>query len=139
VLRKLLTVLLAAAPLFAAAFPWGEMTDEAEWWRVLWLPFVSGYRVKDVILNVLITLPVGVAAAIVVRRRPLATALGVTVAVSTACEWAQVYAPDRYPSGTDIFCNVAGAVAGVLFVEVVRPRSSPETRESQTRDPREAD
>ena len=138
-LVKLLTVILAAAPLLAAAFPWGDMSHEAEWWRVRWLPFVSGYRVKDVILNVLITTPVGLAAAASIKRHPSLAAVLVTLCVSILCEWAQIYAPDRYPSGTDVLCNVLGATAGVLVLRVGWPQWSAGRQYFLTKDPREED
>jgi glycopeptide antibiotics resistance protein len=120
-LLKLVPVVLSAAPLVAAAFPWGEMDDQALWGHVLWTPFLSGYRLKDVVLNVLVTLPVGLAAAAVIRRHPLLTAVAIATVVSVLCEWAQVYAPDRYPSGTDVVCNALGAATGVALLEAGWP------------------
>lgn len=114
-------VVLAAAPLFAAAFPWGEMGDQPIWSHILWTPFPYGYPLKDIVLNVLVTLPIGLAAAAMIRRHPLLTAVAIATMVSVLCEWAQVYAPDRYPSGTDVICNALGAAAGVALLEAGWP------------------
>jgi glycopeptide antibiotics resistance protein len=76
-------------------------------------------------LNFLVTLPIGLTAAAVVRRRPLANALAVAVAVSVACEWAQVYASARFPSGTDVFNNTVGAATGVFLLKALRTPQSP--------------
>ena len=121
---RLVAVLAAALPLVAAAFPWNDITRDPHWHRVLWTPFLSGYRVKDAILNILVTVPIGVTAGAIVRRRAWLTASAVAGAVSVFCEFAQVFAPDRFPSGTDVFCNVLGAGLGVLLLEFRWPEWS---------------
>ena len=43
-------------------------------------------------------------------RRPLLMAFGLSLSLSVTAEWSQVYSHTRYPSATDVTCNVAGAV-----------------------------
>ena len=127
-------MLLASGPLLAAAFPWLEMSAHADWARVPWVPLLSGFKATDALLNFLITIPIGVAAA-VVARRPFLTAVSVTTVVSVVCEFAQVYAPDRFPSTTDVFCNGAGAVFGVHLLKARWPERSARLQHFLTRNP----
>ena len=115
---------VAALPLLAAAFPWTDLTREPSWHRVLWVPFLSGYRIKDVILNVLVTVPIGLACGVARHRLAWLTAVGTAGVVSLFCELAQVFAPDRFPSGTDVLCNVLGAAFGLAVIKAGWPALS---------------
>jgi glycopeptide antibiotics resistance protein len=70
--------------------------------------------VLDVILNSMLCAPLG-GFAVRVFRHPLLSALGLSLLVSLTGEWTQVYSHTRFPSATDVACNVAGALAGVIF------------------------
>jgi glycopeptide antibiotics resistance protein len=114
----LIPLFLASLPLLAAAFPLTDLSTDAQWSRVRWIPFVSGFKPEDAALNLLITIPLGIVAAAVVPRNPLRTALVTAVAISSLCELAQIFAPSRFPSGTDVFCNALGAATGVAVARM---------------------
>lgn len=84
------------------------------------------YTAFDVAANVAVYLPLGVLAALAVRKLPrlaivlLATTLG--AATSFLLEAAQSYLPDRIPSNLDFAANVGGTLIGaVLGVAAIRP------------------
>jgi glycopeptide antibiotics resistance protein len=66
-------------------------------------------RVSDIVLNVLLCAPLG---GFVGRlcRHPLLRAFGLSLLLSLAGEWMQVYSHTRFPSFTDVTCNVIGAL-----------------------------
>ena len=50
----------------------------------------------------------------VLCRLPL---IATAVLLSSATEWTQVYSHTRFPSTTDVSCNVIGAVLGRLVAD----------------------
>lgn len=105
----------ACALVLAAIVPWGDMQDHSHWGRVVWVPFGSRrLRPRDIVQNVLLFVPVGVGAALVFRRAIGAAAV-VALSLSLTGELLQVYSHERFPSATDVVCNIVGAVgaAGV--------------------------
>jgi glycopeptide antibiotics resistance protein len=60
-------------------------------------------------LNTLLYVPSGAFSGRLFRR-PLLMAFGLSLALSLTAELAQVYSHNRFPSATDVTCNVAGAV-----------------------------
>ena len=120
-----MAILVASVLLvFAVTYPWGDMVGHSHWTRVRWIPFKTGpFRVLDIAGNLLLCVPIGAAAGYLFSRGVLAAAL-LSLAISVGAEVTQVYSHRRFPSGTDVFCNVAGAVAAA---EVVR-RHSPSRR-----------
>ena len=104
----------SAAVVFAATYPWGDMTGHSHWTRVRWIPFKSGpFRPMDIAGNLLLCAPLGAAAARLFSRGVLAAAL-LSLAISTGAEVSQVYSHRRFPSATDVFCNVAGAITAAI-------------------------
>jgi glycopeptide antibiotics resistance protein len=98
-----------------AAFPWGDLQGHAHWSKVGWIPFVSApIRLRDIVLNALLCAPIGGLCARLFRR-PLLMAFGLSLALSLTAEWSQVYSHSRFPSATDVTCNVAGAVFAAAF------------------------
>ncbi len=94
----------AAHPILAVWSGW-----PAEWDR---------YTVRDVILNVILYVPLGLAAAMVFLRRharavAAMAAILLAAGVSAAMELAQVYEPGRDPSSLDVLTNLLGGVVGV--------------------------
>ena len=123
-MRTLASVGLVTASLLALAaiIPWGDLQSHSHWTRVAWVPFVwRPLRVRDIAANLLLCAPIGVFAAGALRR-PLWGAFLITVAISVAGEWAQVYSHERFPSMTDVVCNVAGAIAGAHIARRVGRR-----------------
>ena len=118
--RFAIAVLVVSAGLvFAATYPWGDMVGHSHWTRVRWIPFKTGpFRLLDIAGNLLLCAPLGAAAGYLFSRGVLAAAL-LSLAISVGAEASQVYSHTRFPSATDVLCNVAGAVAAA---EVVRRR-----------------
>lgn len=73
-------------------------------------------------LNTLLCAPLGGLSGRLFRR-PLLAAFGLSLALSVAAEWSQVYSHNRFPSATDVTCNVAGAVTAATFARRFRPGS----------------
>jgi glycopeptide antibiotics resistance protein len=100
----------------ALAFPWGDLVGHSHWSRVDWIPFVTRrVRLSDVAANLLLCAPLGSAAGLTFRRGAMAAGI-LTLLVSAFVEWTQVYSHLRFPSMTDIVCNVAGAMAAAALV-----------------------
>lgn len=95
--------------------PWNDWQNHAHWARVQWIPFVTPpVKLLDVIGNVLLYVPYGFFFPPASRRRwPAVT--GTALALSCVTEWTQLYSHARFPSLTDVTCNVIGAALGVLF------------------------
>jgi VanZ family protein len=112
---------VAAASLaaLAAELPWGDYQDHTHWRRVGWIPFVSPpVRPVDIAQNLLLLVPLGVFVGLQGEhsgRRAGLRAGFIALCLSFLGEWAQLYSHSRFPSATDMTCNVAGAaVAAVL-------------------------
>ncbi len=95
-----------------AANPW-----LAVWhgWPHEWNRFV----LRDVLLNVVLYAPLGLAAAMVSLRRhsrsfSAAAAIALAFALSASMELVQAYTPDRDPSSLDVLTNVAGGALGAM-------------------------
>jgi uncharacterized protein (TIGR03790 family) len=114
----------------AADFPWGDFQGHTHWHNVGWIPFVSPpVRPGDIALNLLLFLPLGVFAARRVRAPGSALAHSALIAfvVSVIGEWTQVYSHTRFPSATDVACNVGGALLGTALVVYARRTSTSRT------------
>jgi glycopeptide antibiotics resistance protein len=108
-------LVVASALVLVAAFPWGDLRDHAHWSKIGWVPFVSPpIRVRDIALNTLLCAPLGGLCGRLFRR-PLLTAFGLSLTLSLMAEWTQVYSHSRFPSATDVTCNVAGAVVAAAL------------------------
>ena len=115
-------LVVASALVLVATLPWGDLQDHSHWSKVRWVPFVSlPITLRDMALNTLLYVPIGGLSGRLVRR-PLFLAFGLSLALSLTAEWSQVYSHNRFPSATDITCNVAGAVLGAsTFARWLRP------------------
>ena len=108
-------LLIAASLVLAAGYPWGEVVGHTHWARVGWIPFVSGpIRRLDVAGNLLLCVPLGVVAGLSFKRGVL-VAGGTALALSLFVETMQLYTHSRFPSATDVLCNVTGAVLAASF------------------------
>ena len=102
-----------------ASFPLGP-TPIPQWDRVHLVPFTDpADKVEDFAVNILLFVPFGYSFA---RDRGLAALAPAASLVSAIAELTQLFSSVRYPSGTDVFYAVVGAVAGGLASLVLRNR-----------------
>ena len=102
--------------------PWTSFQSHTHWQRVAWIPFVSP-PVRDVVANVLLYVPWGY---LFVRQMPYARrhiwiVVMLAAVLSFSTEASQLYSHGRFPSATDLICNIFGALAGATYA---RSRSS---------------
>jgi VanZ family protein len=129
---KRLLLLTIALIVYGSLYPW-----QFDWWRssenpvdVLlrsWPGHIDRWLLRDVAINVLLYVPLGLSAFLVVARchsRGLAVfvALLLGVGLSTCIELAQVYVPGRVSSLLDITTNSIGTAVGVLVALMFRPQ-----------------
>jgi glycopeptide antibiotics resistance protein len=96
----------------ALTFPW-DLQDHPHWFKVAWLPFVTGIvRPQDLLANAALYFPVGFAMPASSRRTRVVAAAGLAVVMSGLLELAQVWSHVRFPSATDLVMNVVGSIAG---------------------------
>ena len=97
--------------------PWLTFMNHLSWSRVVWIPFsspdVEGW---DVVANALLYVPWGYLCARL-RRDPsrLWTVVALAAGLSIATEASQVYSDSRFPSATDVTCNILGAFLGAEY------------------------
>lgn len=95
--------------------PWQDLRDHVHPTRIRWIPFISPpIRRRDIIGNILLYLPLGYFGRRVwgASRAAWPIALGAAF-LSAATETAQLYSHFRFPSTTDLICNVLGAACGI--------------------------
>ena len=98
--------------------PWLTFKNHSHWDRIAWIPFFSSeVKVRDIVANVLLYVPWGYFWA---RQRPDPTqrvrlVVVLAAGLSILAELSQVYSHGRFPSTTDITCNLIGAVAGAEY------------------------
>ena len=85
-------------------------------WPTVW----DRFTYRDILLNVLLYIPLGLAAALVFLRRHsrAASALGAIAAafaVSLSVEMLQAFMPQRDPSSLDVLTNVLGGTLGAVI------------------------
>lgn len=118
----LVWVVAAGALVLACDFPWGDWQRHTHWAKVGWIPFVTPpVGLFDILQNMLLCVPLGAACALRFRRAPLAAG-AVTFGVSLVGEWTQLYSHTRFPSATDLTCNVIGAMASAVAVRAFAAR-----------------
>jgi glycopeptide antibiotics resistance protein len=94
--------------------PWRNPQDLPQWQRVGWIPFLSSpIKVVDIVANVLLYVPFGYLCARHEEQRVWWILL-YALALSLACEGAQLFSLSRFPSATDVACNVTGAWLGTM-------------------------
>ena len=113
-----LGLFLSLAAALAIDYPWGDWVGHTHWSRVGWIPFYSWpVSVMDVLQNILLFLPAGWFGRAAMGRRGRIAAPLVVLAVSLAGEWTQLYSHTRFPSATDVACNVLGGAAGAWLAD----------------------
>lgn len=106
----------------AAGFPWHDMVWHSHWSRVAWIPFVSRpipFETLDVAGNLLLCVPVGIMAGLAFGRAAI-VAGAIALSLSLVVETAQLYSHSRFPSATDVVCNIAGAIVAAMVVRRLR-------------------
>ena len=102
-----------------ASFPLG-LTATPQWDRIHLVPLTDpADKVEDLAANILLFVPFGYSFA---RDRGLAWLPLAAGLVSAVAELSQLFSTVRYPSGTDVFYAVVGALAGGLASLALRKR-----------------
>lgn len=119
--------------------PWYRWQGHSHWDHVQWVPFSRPpYHLRDMVLNTLFYVPFG----LLYRRmmpRPMPGPVLAAFLLSSATELSQVYSHGRFPSATDVFCNVLGAWIGMRWYDGRSDRSDRSDRSTDGgRDPRTA-
>lgn len=93
--------------------PWASFQDHSHWARAQWIPFVTPpIKLRDLVGNVVLYMPFGWLAIRRFRAQAVSRTVWVALVLSVLTEWAQVYSHGRFPSTTDVTCNVLGAWLG---------------------------
>jgi glycopeptide antibiotics resistance protein len=112
--RRALWIALPIALIVALVVPWRDMQHHTHWGKVRWIPFVSPpFASFDMLGNILLYVPFGYG---FVRAQPLARrrVLVFAALLSVLTEWTQVWSHLRFPSLTDVSCNLLGAWCGMI-------------------------
>jgi VanZ family protein len=112
------SILLACwtAVIVFAVVPIGRYREQPTGRQIAWIPFVSRpVTLGDIARNVLLYLPFGYLQARALIYPTAWRALVYSTALSAGTEATQVYSRGRYPSITDVVCNVIGAMAGFAW------------------------
>jgi VanZ family protein len=114
----LFLILYVAVILYLSLYPWRLVPNGGA--RTLdWVPLFSRRVILDAVLNVVFYVPLGAAAFLSFRRRTIgafAGALALGTLVSFLLESAQLSIPTRSGNLTDLLCNSAGTLLGVVLV-----------------------
>jgi VanZ family protein len=118
-------LLIVAIVAYGSLYPWNfEFTSAAgDPVRILlhgWPGEWNRYVLRDIVLNVIIYMPLGLVAVLAFRRRrsrtlAAAAAIACGFLLSVSMELLQVYVPSRDPSLLDVLTNTLGAAAGAGF------------------------
>ena len=95
----------------------GGILNPAAWTSSI--TWTTGY-LMEMVFNVALFVPVGMLAALLIRRRRWPLALLAGFAFTTTIELTQLLASDRISDPRDLVMNTAGAVVGVFLVLVAR-------------------
>ena len=83
-----------------------------------WIPFVTPpVTVVDILVNVALYLPFGYWLTRWAGRRRAGLAVASAGVLSLATEWTQLYSHSRFPSLTDVTCNIIGSLLGVWLAQ----------------------
>jgi glycopeptide antibiotics resistance protein len=116
-------LVLWTAVILLAVVPWTSYQDHSHWARVQWIPFVTPpIKLRDLVANVLLYVPFGYWSMRLGARPRAWRGLVLAAVLSLGTEFTQVYSHGRFPSLTDVVCNVTGAWLGTRRL---RPASEP--------------
>ncbi len=98
--------------------PWMDLQNHSHWSKVQWIPFVTPpIKVIDIVVNVALYMPFGYWFIRWAGRKRSLLAVVSAASLSLATEWTQLYSHSRFPSLTDVTCNVVGAIVGVWIAQ----------------------
>jgi glycopeptide antibiotics resistance protein len=118
-------ILLACwtAVIVFAVVPMGRYREQPARRQIAWIPFVSRPMTpSDMARNVLLYVPFGYLQARALVYPTVWRALAYGTALSAGTEATQVYSRGRYPSTTDVVCNVIGGMLGFALARQRRSR-----------------
>lgn len=98
--------------LLATTWPLSDYQDHAHWAAVEWVPFSDYQRAFDVIANVLLFVPFGLAVGWGGAATRVSGAALAGLVLSVAVELSQVYTHNRIATVTDLLTNTTGAWLG---------------------------
>ncbi len=106
--------------------PWQDLRDHTHWGKVAWIPFVSPpVKASDITANLLLYVPFGYFGVKTINRNWARIALVIAAGLlSFSTETVQLYSHRRFPSATDLTCNITGCLAGLYFALPSRRRSA---------------
>lgn len=111
------------AAIVSVSVPFFDLHAHTHWPAVAWIPFKSPpVKVSDIVANTLLYVPFGFLA----FRQRMASSRLVTVVVAAAAlsflaESSQLFSHSRFPSTTDLVCNVVGAAMGLMVAKWFGP------------------
>ena len=123
-----LLLLVIGLIVYGSLYPWHfdfEGSGANPLWVLLhaWPRGIDRFVLRDIPINLLIYLPLGMAAFLAAARRhgrlvAFYAALLIALGLSASMEMLQIYDPGRTCSLLDMLCNVCGAAAGALAAMV---------------------
>jgi glycopeptide antibiotics resistance protein len=123
-----------AIVILCAVVPWSGWVGHSHWDRVEWVPFSEIARVRDVVLNVALYVPLGLFVAIgapaasILRSLLRAGAIGLLLSVAT--EATQIFSHGRFPTTGDVVTNTLGALIGAWAAGLGRRRRATRDHEA---------
>jgi glycopeptide antibiotics resistance protein len=120
--------------LLATTWPISRFQDHAHWADVEWVPFSEFVRPFDIVANVLLFVPFGMALAWGADRRHVRRAVLAALALALAVELSQVYTHNRIATTTDVITNTAGAWLGAWLATRRRDDAGLSALPAQDRD-----
>lgn len=122
-------VIYSALVIGVSLFPFQNWRDTPdEFGAFLFYDWPLYFTQFDIVINVLAYIPLGIAIALLAKKRSsafagLLSALLLGTLLSLMMELIQQYLPGRIPSKLDLSCNAAGSLLGGLFVLVLHRQS----------------
>jgi VanZ family protein len=111
--------------LLATTWPLSRFQDHAHWADVEWVPLSRYVRPFDLVANVLLFLPFGLAFAWGGTWRRVRSAVLAGLFLSLCVELTQVFTHNRIATATDIVTNTTGALLGALLAPKRRRATAP--------------
>jgi len=111
----LLAGILAVILLVTTGGPWSGFVGHSHWPLVEWVPFSRGLYPFDIVANMALFVPLGLALAWGHGRRALLAATLAGALFSLSIEGYQVYTHDRLATITDILSNTCGTAIGATL------------------------
>ena len=111
-------VLLWTMLIVVCVVPWMDVQNHSHWSRVQWIPFVTPpIKAVDIVVNIALYVPFGYWFVRWKGRRRSALGVGCAAVLSLVTEWTQLYSHSRFPSLTDVTCNIIGTIVGAWIAQ----------------------